>query len=77
MQKSEAKHKRFNTDSYVVIFEFSYYPLLWMFHSRKINSNINRIQEHVLRIVHKETDSDFSELLTRDNPIYYARKKPT
>ena len=31
--------------------QFGYCPLLWMFHSRKLNKCINRIQEKALRFV--------------------------
>ena len=47
---------------------------MWIFHCRKINSNINKIQKNVLRIVHKEKDSDFSGLLARDNTFTVLEK---
>ena len=31
--------------------QFGYCPLVWMFHSRKINNRINKIHERALRIV--------------------------
>ena len=31
--------------------QFNYCPLIWMFHSRKLNSKINNLQERALRIV--------------------------
>ncbi len=36
--------------------QFQYCPLVWMFHSRKVNHKINRIQVRALRIVHKNYD---------------------
>ena len=32
-----------------VIFHFSYCPVVWMFHSRKLNDRINRLHERALR----------------------------
>ena len=49
--------------------QFGYCPLLWMFHSRRLNNCINRIQEKALRITYKDNTSTFQELLTRDNSV--------
>ncbi len=38
--------------------QFQYCPLVWMFHSRKVNHKIKRIQERALRIVYKDYDLD-------------------
>ena len=32
--------------------QFSYCPLIWMFHSRTLNNKINRLHEKALRIVY-------------------------
>ena len=44
-----------------------------MFLSRKLNGRINQIHEKVLRIVYKDFNSSFQELLIEDNAlnIYY------
>ena len=34
-----------------ILSQFGYCPLVWMFHSRKLNQRINRIHERALRIV--------------------------
>ena len=47
--------------------QFSYAPVVWMFHSRKQNHHINRIQERALRVVYKDYDSSFDELLEKEN----------
>ena len=47
--------------------QFSYCPLVWMFHGRVINCKINRIHERALRIVYEDFQSSFGELLKRDN----------
>ena len=33
--------------------QFNYCPLIWMFHSRQLNSKINKLHERALRIVYK------------------------
>ena len=47
--------------------EFGYCPLIWMFHSRTLNSRINKIHERALRLVYKDNVSTFNELLLKDN----------
>ena len=46
--------------------QFGYCPLVWMFHSRSLNNRINKIHERTLRIVFKDKNATFSELLQRD-----------
>ena len=47
--------------------QFSYAPVVWMFHSRKVNNRINQIHERVLRLLYKDYTSSFDELLLKDN----------
>ena len=42
--------------------QFSYCPLTWMFHSRKLNNKINKSHERCLRIVYSDNTSSFEEL---------------
>ena len=46
---------------------FGYCPLIWMFHNRTLNNRINRLHERALRIVYKNSNSSFAELLALDN----------
>ena len=46
--------------------QFSYCPLVWMFHSRTSNAKINRVHLRALRLVYKDYTSTFDELLERD-----------
>jgi hypothetical protein len=46
---------------------FNYCPLLWMFHSRKLNNRINRLHERALRVVYKDDNLTFEQLLEKDN----------
>ena len=45
--------------------QFSYCPLIWMSHSRTINSLVNNIHERALRIVYKDNTSTFAQLLEK------------
>ena len=46
--------------------QFNYCPLTWMFHSRQLNSKINKLHERALRIVHKNPNLTFQQLLNLD-----------
>ena len=46
---------------------FSYAPVVWIFHSRKLNNRINKIHERALRLVYKDYTSSFDDLLAKDN----------
>ena len=47
--------------------QFSYCPLIWMFHSRTLNNKINRLHEKALRIVYEDYKSKLDELLEKDS----------
>ena len=49
--------------------QFSYCPLVWMFHSRTLNNKINRIHERCLRIVYYDKKSTYKNLLERDRSV--------
>ena len=54
--------------------QFSYCPLIWMFHSRGLNNKINRIHEIALRITFNNKSSTFQELLHKDNSFTMHHK---
>ena len=49
--------------------QFSYCPLISMFHSRKLNNKINKLHERCLRVVYSDNVSSFEELLETDNSV--------
>ena len=51
------------------ISQFSYSPLVWMFHSRNINIRINNLHFRALRMVYRDNTSTFEELLKRDGSV--------
>ena len=49
--------------------QFNYCPLVWMFHSRTLNNKINRLHERALRLVYKNDELSFNELLKLDDSV--------
>ena len=49
--------------------QFGYCPLVWMFHGRVLNNKINRLHERDLRLVYKETNLSFEDLLIMNNSV--------
>ena len=47
--------------------QFRYCSLIWMFHSRTLNNKINRLHLRALRIVYKNHNGTFQDLLNLDN----------
>ena len=47
----------------------SYCHLIWMFHDRYLNAEVNKIHERALRIVYKNTHADYEALLNLDNAV--------
>ena len=54
--------------------QFQYCPLVWMFHSRKMNNKINRLHERALRIADKDFCSSFATLLEKDRSVTIHEK---
>ena len=48
---------------------FSYCPLVWMFHDRKLYNKINKIHERAVRIIHKDSTSNFERPRTKSNSV--------
>ena len=49
--------------------QFGYCPLVWMFHSRRINNRINRLHERSLRLTYTDCNSSFKDLLSKDKSV--------
>ena len=47
--------------------QFGYSPLVWMFHDRGVEKNINKVHERALRCVYRDDTSTFDQLLKKDN----------
>ena len=46
--------------------QFNYCPLIWMCHSRALNTKINKLHERALRLVYKDKTLTFQQLLDLD-----------
>ena len=49
--------------------QFKYCPLIWMFHSRNLNNEINRLHERCLRVIYNDKTSSFEKLLEKNNSV--------
>ena len=49
--------------------QFSSSRLVWMFHSRRINTKINNLHYRALRMIYLDDASSFDELLRRDGSV--------
>ena len=49
--------------------QFGYSPLVWMCHSRKINTKINKLHYRALRMIYLDEISTFEELLKKDGSV--------
>ena len=50
------------------LFQFSYYPLVWMFRSRAPNNRLNGLYKKAL-VYNEYTTSSFTELLAKDKSV--------
>ena len=66
-------NKRRNLMKAFITSQFSYFPLIWMFHSRSLDNRINWIHERALRFVY-QSNLSFSELLYLDNSVTVHQK---
>ena len=55
--------------------QFSYCPLIWMFHSRKMEHRINSIHKRALKLVYQGSPNlTFQELLAKDKSVSVHQK---
>ena len=50
-----------------IMSQFNYCSLVWMFHSRALNTKINKLHERALKLVYKNDSLTFQDLLKLDN----------
>ena len=56
--------------------QFRYCPLVWTFHGREISRKINRIDGRSVRIIYREYNSSFKDLLKKDNSVCIHHRNP-
>ena len=49
--------------------QFNYCPLLWMCHSRSLNTQINKIHHRALSIIYRDNTSSFETLLEKSGSV--------
>ena len=49
--------------------QFGFSPLVWMFHDRGVNAQVNKIHERALRFVYEDDIRSFEELLEMDGSV--------
>ena len=58
--------------------QLNYCPLIWMLHSRSNNSKIKHFHERCLRLIYKDKQSSYEELLIKDSTVsIHHRNIPT
>ena len=58
-----------------IISQFSYCPLVWMFHSRAVNNKINNLHEKSLRLIYKnKLNVSFDEMLKMNKSVKIHQK---
>ena len=59
-----------------IMSQFSYCPLIWMFHSRAMEHRMNGIRETTLRLIYPNQHQSFKELLEKNKTVSREIYKP-
>ena len=54
--------------------QFSYCPVLWMCHSRDMDTRTNNLHYGALRLIYQDNTSSFDELLLKDGSVTIYHK---
>ena len=60
----------------LILSQFNYCPLVWMFCDRILDNKINRIHEKALRIASQNKIADFNTLLLESNAVSIHKRNP-
>ena len=52
-----------------ISYQLTHCPLLWMIHSRKLNTKINRINERPLQVAYNDKKAILKELIDKVKPV--------
>ena len=52
-----------------VVSQFNYCPLVWMFHTKELNSRTSSLHEKALRLIYQNRNLSFDELLKLDKSV--------
>ena len=67
--KYMSTEKRRTSFNAFVVSQFNYCPLVWMFHTKELNSRINSLHEKGLRLIYQNRNLSFDELLKLDKSV--------
>jgi len=54
--------------------QFNYCPLVWMFHTRRLENKINNLHERCLKLVFTDENLSFEELLEKDGSMTFHQR---
>ena len=60
----------------VIMSNFNYCPLIWLFCSKAANSTINRVHKRALRLLYQDFESSFEALPSKDDDVKHLQKLP-
>ena len=70
----ETSKRRVLVNSFITS-QFSYYPLIWMFHNRRIEHRVNKIHERAFRLIYlSDSKLTFKELLDKKKTVSTHQK---
>ena len=61
----------------VIMSNFYYCLLIWLFCSKAANNNMSRVHKRALKVMYQDFESTFEELLSRHEDVTIYVKKPT
>ena len=61
--------KRRTSFKALVVSQFNYCPLVWIFHTKELNNPINSLHEKALRLMYQNRNLSFDELLKLDKLV--------
>ena len=67
--------KRNNLMKTFIKSQFNNCPLIWIFHSKQLNNQINKTHERALRLVYKDHKDIFNDLFELSYSVRYLQKK--
>ena len=69
---AENLHQKVVPEPFLIIILVN--PLVWMFHSRKIENRLNRLHKRAWRVVYRDYNATFSELISKDKSVTIHQK---
>ena len=68
------KHRKIIMQCFIFS-QFECCSVVWMCHGEQLNNCVNRIHERILRLVYRDTNSHFSDLLAINSSLLFTKKR--